>query len=227
MKVPFNFGKGKSSLKEYQHPIPAPEHPKQYRAIGLLYGRYQPDEAKSNRGILILDNNQILDAVLLGKVICIVKKHLDLEKKHLWVVYPRMQKNSDNFHVQITGVWEPETLKYDSQNQFISTQSLIPESRYFSIRGEVVFYNEEDERIIVKIIQSSSGKNAKSNFLKLELKGILDINPLGHFFDLEVELQDQILVITKAQDLGFLAVKYTPKPLQSNPKPVIINKTSR
>jgi hypothetical protein len=226
MKIPFNFGRGKKkqvsapqekvnpsnfTSKEHQHPIPPPEHPKQYRAIGLFYGRYKPEENKQNRGFLFLEDNQVIDAVLLGKIMCIAEKHIDLEKKHLWVVYPRQQKDSDKFQVQITGIWEPETLKINSLNKFIPTENLIAKSGQFSIRGEVIYYNPEEERIIVKIIQSSSPKKATSNFLKLELKGNCENNILGHFVDFEVNYNNNILVINKARDLGFLAVKYVNK----------------
>lgn len=224
MKIPFNFGRGKKkqaevkqekvspssfTLKEHQHPIPPPEHPKQYRAIGLFYGRYKPDENKPNRGVLLLEDNQVIDAVLLGKIICIVEKRIDLEKKHLWVVYPRLQKETNKFQVQIMGIWEPETLKVNSLNEFIPTKNLIGNSGYFSIRGEVIYYNPEEERIIVKIIQSPS--TTSSNFLKLELTGIYNSNLLGHFVDFEVIYNNNILVINKTRDLGFLAVKYVSK----------------
>jgi hypothetical protein len=39
-----------------------------------------------------------------------VKKHIELEESHLWVVYPRTREKDLELHMQIVGVWEPEKL---------------------------------------------------------------------------------------------------------------------
>lgn len=93
-----------------QQPIPPPSHPKQYRAIGLIEGQYQRSEEQMTRGTLVTTDGTAIEAVLLGRTISLVKNHLDLEKPHLWVVYPRTRQQDDLLHVQIVGVWEPETL---------------------------------------------------------------------------------------------------------------------
>lgn len=102
------------SSSRYQ-PIAPPSEPMQYRAIGLVRGTYQPTEADTlNRGALTAEDGSIIDAVLLGRVTSLVKKHIDLDVPHLWVVYPRTRRNDDSheqdLHLQIVGVWEPETL---------------------------------------------------------------------------------------------------------------------
>lgn len=97
-------------------PIAPPSEPMQYRAIGLVRGTYAPTEADQlNRGNLTTDDGQVIDSVLLGRVTSLVKKHLDLGSSHLWVVYPRTRREADvneeqDLHLQIVGVWEPETL---------------------------------------------------------------------------------------------------------------------
>ncbi|MDY6783573.1 MAG: hypothetical protein SW833_13685 [Cyanobacteriota bacterium] len=92
------------------HPIPPPSDPRQYRAIGLIRGCYQPTEESLTRGTLVSTDGTPIDAVLLGRAIGVVKNHLDLTVPHLWVVYPRTRKDEENLHVQIVGVWEPEVL---------------------------------------------------------------------------------------------------------------------
>jgi hypothetical protein len=87
----------------------------QYRAIGLVRGTYQPTEADQlNRGALITEDGTVIDSVLLGRVTSLVKKHIDLAASHLWVVYPRTRRGESSqdhdLHLQIVGVWEPETL---------------------------------------------------------------------------------------------------------------------
>jgi hypothetical protein len=92
-------------------PIAPPSEPMQYRAIGLVRGIYQPEsEEQLNRGRLTTDDGCDIDAVLLGRVTSLVKKHIDLAAPHLWVVYPRTRDNEEDLHLQIVGVWEPETL---------------------------------------------------------------------------------------------------------------------
>jgi hypothetical protein len=53
----------------------------------------------------------------------LVKNHLDLEKDHLWVVYPRTRQENDNLHLQIVGVWEPEKLAVNRQTTEESQES--------------------------------------------------------------------------------------------------------
>ncbi|MEL6223101.1 MAG: hypothetical protein AAFR31_10730, partial [Cyanobacteria bacterium J06627_8] len=93
-----------------QLPIPPASEPKQYRAIGLIYGKYIPSEEQFTRGELLTENDLSIDSVLLGRVMSLVKKHIDLEKSHLWVVYPRTRNKDQYLHAQIVGVWEPEKL---------------------------------------------------------------------------------------------------------------------
>jgi len=94
-----------------QHPIAPPTEPKQYRAIGLIWGLYQPSTEQFTRGSLQTPDGSEIDAVLLGRVMSLLKNHLDLELEHLWVVYPRTRQEDDDLHIQIVGVWEPETLR--------------------------------------------------------------------------------------------------------------------
>ena len=93
-----------------QLPIAPPSEAKQYRAIGLVRGRYQPSTEQFTRGSLRTPDDSEIDAVLLGRVMSLLKNHLDLESDHLWVVYPRTRQENNDLHIQIMGVWEPETL---------------------------------------------------------------------------------------------------------------------
>lgn len=93
-----------------QQPIPPPSERMQYRAIGLIRGKYVASGDQLTRGNLITSDGTTIDAVLLGRVISLIRKHIDLETEHLWVVYPRTREKEDDLHAQIVGVWEPETL---------------------------------------------------------------------------------------------------------------------
>ena len=195
------------ATKNRQHPIPPPSEPMQYRAIGLVRGRYESSPEQFTRGTLYTPDGTSIDAVLLGRVMSLVKNHLSLEQEHLWVVYPRMRQNSDQLHVQIVGVWEPEKLHPatpdvpDEATETPISASDVTDG-YFSIRGEVIFQAQEDKKIIIKIKQSPRKDEETPKFFKLQLTGDIDIKAVGHFMDLQVQRQGNDLVIQESTDIG-------------------------
>lgn len=208
-----------ANLRERQQPIPPPSNPRQYRAIGLIQGQYQRSTEQMTKGELVTSEGTAINAVLLGRVISLVKNHLDLEKPHLWVVYPRTRQINDDLHVQIVGVWEPETLSKQQlstaeETTLTQAEALLSDSAspsesyiqdgYFSVRGEVVFYSQDQEKVIVKIKQAPKRESEKPQFFKLRLSGELPDKPVGHFWDLHIQLQGDNLVIQQANDLGLL-----------------------
>jgi hypothetical protein len=156
--------------------------------------------------MLVTAEGTAIEAVLLGRIMSVIKNHLDLEKIHLWVVYPHTRPSNDELQLQIAGVWEPETLAKDKDqsSQLITAESLP--SGYFSVRGEVVFHSEETEKVIVKIKQSSRNSDEKDKVFKIKLQGVLPENPLHRFWDLEVNLEGNNLVIYEKTDLGRIPI---------------------
>jgi hypothetical protein len=189
-----------------QQPIPPPSHLRQYRAIGLVYGHYQQSEEQLTKGNILTADGTLIDSVILGRVISLVKNHLDLEKPHLWVVYPRTRQENDDLHVQIVGVWEPETLKKEDDDQDIEPL-LASTPGYFSIRGEVIFTERESQSIVVKIRQMAKTEGDKPKFFKLKLRGTLPSKPVSRFWDFQVQLQGDALTILEGLDLGFASKK--------------------
>ena len=186
-----------------QQPIPPPSEPKQYRAIGLVRGRYTPSDEQFTRGAMLTNEGTEVEAVLLGRVMSLVRNHLDLEQEHLWVVYPRTREMRQDLHVQIVGVWEPEKLNKNAEDEAeLSTESdavtdastepaasenTLPDTpspsslaedsgfdeNYFSIRGEVVFYSADEGQIVVKIQQAPRKTADREKAFKLRLDGTL------------------------------------------------------
>lgn len=190
-----------------QSPIPPPNHPRQYRAVGLVLGKFAASDDKVTQGVLQTDDGAEIDTVLLGRMISLVKKHLDLEQSHLWVVYPRTRQENDKLHLQISGVWEPETLHPQEKLEALPADQPEPalpkiEGGYFSVRGEVVFYSLDKDIVIVKIRQSPKTEGEKPKFFKLKLTGRLPDRPLRNFWDLQVQLQGEILTIVSGTNLG-------------------------
>lgn len=189
------------STPERKQPIPPPSHPRQYRAIGLIRAKYQQSEEQMTQGTLITTDGVEIEAVLLGRIISLIKNHLDLKQEHLWVVYPRTKMKDDRLHVQIVGVWEPETLNQDEE--VAEDPGETAQHGYFSIRGEAIFYSLEEKTVIIKIKQFPRKEGEKPKFFKLKLKGILGEKPLKRFWDIKVRLEGEDLVIQESTDLGF------------------------
>jgi len=303
-------------------PIPPPDKPKQYRAIGLLKGKYVPGD-EIERGTLIASDGTSIDAVVLGRLLGLVKSsRIDLEKEHLWVVYPRTrdrgEKGADDepgspqdatqestsktespeaqpelskeptagsesslespkelqelskeptvdsdpspgepeappdlsdestgddepteddepsleeseeeseevpdlaefvgrkyLHVQMAGIWEPETLHPDEPAPVIEQK---PD--YFSIRGEVVYQNKEAGWLIVKVIQFSRRKPDEklAPYFNLKLLGFLPERPVKNFWNLDVEREGTDLVLQDGQRIAYLGKR---KPKKGAPK---------
>jgi hypothetical protein len=108
-------------------PIPPASEPLQYRAIGLILGKYVPSIEEFNQGVMLADDGATIDAVILGRIMSLIKNHLDLEKSHLWVVYPRIRKEDNKLHAQIMGIWDPQ-LVIKSVNNSIDTDNPIATS---------------------------------------------------------------------------------------------------
>lgn len=257
----------------YQHPIPPASEPMQYRAIGLVRGIYTPSEEQFTRGEMLTDDGEKVEAVLLGRVMSLVRKHIALDESHLWVVYPRTRAKSEGLHLQIVGVWEPETLNQETLNQndqndhqdatpdtevdlsdetssdktsvdmeqenTVETSNVDAEAvteavteekpvsevagepgaaqdttatpspqsgaggaspsglqdGYFSIRGEVVYHSEEEEKLIVKIQQRSRKADQPGKSFQVHMKGKLDGKSVGYFWDLNAIRQGDALQV--------------------------------
>lgn len=196
-------------------PISPPSHPQQYRAIGLIRGIYEPSLEQMTRGSLTTAEGTNIDAVLLGRLLSLIKNHLDLAQEHLWVVYPRTRQTNDHLHVQIVGVWEPETLDKDLEqdtdasavNQDDTASENVVQDGFFSIRGEAVYSSPEKQVAILKIRQAPKKETEEAKYFKIKLKGTLSDRPIGHFWDLKAQLQGSDLVIQEANDLGMIKKK--------------------
>ncbi|MEL6856530.1 MAG: hypothetical protein AAFO83_15690 [Cyanobacteria bacterium J06607_13] len=207
-------------------PISLPSEPMQYRAIGLLKGKYVPSEEQFNRGDIVVEDGTMVDAVLLGRVTSLIKKHIDLEQSHLWVVYPRtLYKEEEGeaeekipaLHVQIVGVWEPETLNPDAADaeeemRPLSSTEAEDQCDHFSVRGEIAKYSQDQGEIVVNIVQKSKSETAKPKRpFKLLVNGTLTGRTVGYFWDLTVERQEGKLVLKEGKAIAVVPPKKKPK----------------
>ena len=197
-----------------KHPIPSVTDPLQYRAIGIVRGIYKPqDDENFTRGAIVDSKGNEIDSVVLGRVITLIRNHVSLEKPHLWVVYPRC-RNNQNLHLQITGIWEPSTLKKDLREKDELNEALISKADsddllegddYFSIRGELIFTKPEEKEVVIKIRQKPRNLQKKALPFKVNLKGEVPINYLKHFISLDVRRVDYQLLVEDFQIIGPLS----------------------
>ncbi|MDJ0621139.1 MAG: hypothetical protein QNJ63_31120 [Calothrix sp. MO_192.B10] len=213
-------------LRNRQQPIPPPSEPMQYRAIGLVRGRYLASSEQFTQGSLLTSDGVILDAVLLGRIMSLVKNHLDLEKEHLWVVYPRTRPQNEQLHLQIVGVWEPENLAkqstvteqspedLSSDDSGETTTELTPSSEMkdggFSVRGEIVYQSAESQSLVVKIKQAPRKPTDKPKYFKLKVKGVINTKAVGKFWDLQLQREADALALENAEAIADLPKKRRP-----------------
>jgi hypothetical protein len=145
------------------------------------------------------DGNEI-EAVVLGRMLTLMRRHLDMTTPHLWVVYPRCRE-SEQLHLQIAGIWEPSTLATaeasdaeDSEAQGSLDQ--LPEGDdFFSIRGELIFTKPEANELVVKVRQLPRADGFRPLPFKVQLTGELPLEHLRHFVSLDVRRQGQLLAV--------------------------------
>ncbi len=199
------------------HPIPPVSEPLQYRAIGIVRGVYEPEGPQCfTRGSLIDDQGIKIETVVLGRMMSLMKHHLPMDIPHLWVVYPR-SRDQDHLHLQINGIWEPSTLDKTSQKQdeFLdrtdtshdSSDQLIEGDDYFSIRGELIYTNTEDEELVIKVRQKTKKDGPRPIPFKIRLKGSIPIEYLRNFVSLDVRRKGQYLCLEKYESIASIATR--------------------
>ena len=174
-----------------KNPIPKVTNQLQHRAIGIVKGKFTPLSSEQiNRGFLIDNKDEKIETVVLGKALSLLKKHIDLKKSYYWIVYPK-NKNTQNLHLQVAGIWDPYQLNdFPNDSSKTNFSKLLEElnlkDNYFSVRGELVFVNTRKKEIVIKICPAIKSKNFKNNNFKLVIKGELSLELLHSFVSLDI-----------------------------------------
>jgi len=183
-----------------KQPISPVTDPLQFRAIGLVRGIYKPEDPDCiSRGVIHAMDETQLEAVLLGRVIHLVQRYVDLNQPHLWVCYPRNRdKTRSKLHLQVMGIWEPKLLNpADESPQQVQAPKApkAPEAPdgYFSIRGELIFTDPGAQKFLIKIRQQPQDSSKRPRSFKLMLHGIVPRRVLHHFLSVDLKRRGQSL----------------------------------
>ena len=185
-----------------KNPIPKVTNQLQQRAIGIINGKFTPhDSEQLNRGFLIDNKGEKIETVILGKALSLLKKHIDLKKSYYWIVYPK-NKNTQNLHLQVAGIWDPYQLNdFPNESSTTNFSKLLEEldlkDNYFSVRGELVFVNTQKKEIVIKICTNLKSKKLKNKNFKLVIKGELSLELLHNFVSLDINRDGNSLNLIK------------------------------
>ncbi len=185
-----------------KNPIPKVTNKFQNRAIGIINGKFTPNGTDQfNRGFLIDNKGEKIETVILGKALSLLKKHIDLKKSYYWIVYPK-NKNTQNLHLQVAGIWDPYQLNdfpnNSSKDKFSKLlEELDLKDNYFSVRGELVFVNTQKKEIVIKICSAIKSKNLKNKNFKLVIKGEISLELLHCFVSLDINRNGNSLELIK------------------------------
>ena len=194
------------------HPISPVTEPLQYRAIGVVRGTYVPTDAgHPNRGQLRTADGSEIEAVVLGRVLNLLRRHLDLASPHLWVVYPRIREPG-SLQLQIVGVWEPSTLDAadetagESAGEAQAGGDQLPEGDdYFSVRGELIFTRPETDELVIKVCQKPRADGSRVQPFKLPLRGQIPLEHRRHFVSLDLRRQANVLMLERYEVIAPVA----------------------
>ena len=185
-----------------KNPIPQVTDKLQYRAVGIVKGNYVPQNSeKLTRGTFIDDRGVKIETVVLGKALSLLKKHIDLKKSYYWIVYPK-NKNTQNLHLQVAGIWDPYQLNdFPNDSSKTNFSKLLEEldlkDNYFSVRGELVFVNTQKKEIVIKICSDLKSKKLKNKNFKLVIKGEISLELLHSFVSLDIDRDGNSLKLLK------------------------------
>ena len=185
-----------------KNPIPKVTNQLQYRAIGIIKGKYIPhDSNQLNRGFLDDNKGERIETVVLGKALSLLKKHIDLDKNYYWIVYPK-NKNTQTLHLQIAGVWHPYQLNdFPNDSSKTNFSNLLEElnlnDNYFSVRGDLVYVNTQKKEFVIKIRFAPEPNNLKNKNFKLVIKGEISLDLLNNFVSLDINREGNALKLIK------------------------------
>jgi len=157
----------------------------QYRSTGVVRGIYLPSDTASAHGILITKDN-LFSAELFRRWWHPPNEEL------VWNCWLKTMNNEPNLHFILKGTYRNE------QGENISPD-VISEDR-FSIRGNLLFWNEEKGNFGINIYPNKDAVR-KFNPFFVEIQGRLVKPKVGAFWEIEAVRKGNQLVLVEAQEV--------------------------
>lgn len=183
-----------------------PIMPLEFRAIGIVRGRYLPSQKKITRGTIVMEDGTILPANLTETAGWLIKLKPELiETEHVWVAWPRTDENV--LHMQL------KNLRLPLEGQTIEDVSAGVD--YFSVRGEIV--NQDPHtgtiniRICRNIVPPEKQLRKKYQPFILAIEGFLPGKVDGQFWDFDVSREGNKLILEDANFMAQIVFELPPK----------------
>lgn len=169
--------------------IPAVDKETQYRAIGILRGKYFPSVESPCRGEIELGDGRRYLAGMSRKAIGYYHAkavQIERDREYNLTVWVRSHKEL-GYRFTIVG--------FDSD--------LEEESSLFSIRGQLCFWNEAENTVAIRVIRNGAiPKQLRKEYLYkpfiVVLQGALEKPVKGQFWDLKATFAEEGLKISQA-----------------------------
>ncbi|WP_287128169.1 hypothetical protein [Candidatus Cyanaurora vandensis] len=170
----------------------APDYHLQYRANGIVHGRFLPSLTEPTLGCL-LTTDGLFEAKLhpLGRRRGGIDENLDLGQSYDWSVYPRTRpfRRDQAKHKYALSFYLTAVRKCDVQpDQFL-------------IRGQVVKSDPKDKYLVVQV--KPQGRNP----FTLSLTGEIPLEKVGWFYTLEAIRKGRSLLVMTAEPLKKMKLK--------------------
>jgi len=192
-----SFAKSEQQPSEREALLHPPNHRLEYRAVGAVRSRFVPEADRADGTILgaiavAAEDSGIgkpvaIAAVLSRGAAAKAAAAVAAGEPQVWSVYPRTEREeppSKELYLEIKGIRASE----------------LPASSIFSVRGEVVFCDATESKVVVLIRQNRGKRWKRALFepFRLLLRGTLPEPAIATFWSFEVELHGTELAIVRA-----------------------------
>lgn len=167
--------------------IKAPDHPEQYRAIGLIKGQFLPSAEDSHKGVLV-SSDLPFPAILASSI------STSPTTTAIWRVWIRTTNDKEGLRFFL------KSYVRDADRNPIECHHLKQD--YFSIRGQLLWWKAEEENPLFAIsIHPNRPERSSLKPFFLVICGTLSKPKKGTFWDLTVTRQGKQLVLLSAQKI--------------------------
>ena len=172
-----------------------PDHPKMYRAVGLLQGKYLPSAENATKGFFLASDGTQFPAIISGHTASRLQNHPEwIHEDFCWSAWPRMRKEPPQLFFRLISV---KSGKDEAEQTLIEANVDL-----FSIRGVVAKYDSTG-KLTIRIRRNEKAPEGKERLFSwrpfyLDIEGFLPSGELGQFWELQCRRDRDRLVLEDA-----------------------------